>query len=181
MAKNLKEINVVDLESTCWKNEADQQGQPSEIIEIGIVKLDTYSFEVIRKDSFLVKPQFSQVSDFCTELTTITPDMLKDAPSFPETLKMMKKLYDLNDATWGSYGDYDRVQMDRNCNLYKVKNPFGRSHINIKNLFALKNKLEREVGMDTAIKIIGAILDGTHHRGLDDALNICKIYRSIIM
>lgn len=181
MAKNLKEINIIDLEATCWRNDQEKPSdQVSEIIEIGIVTLNTKTFELIKKDSVLVKPQFSQVSAFCTELTTITPSLLDSAMSFPEALKYLKKNYDLNDTPWGSYGDYDRVQLERNSQLYKVKNPFGRTHLNIKNLFALKQQLEKEVGMAQALEILGIVLEGTHHRGLDDALNIAKIYKHIM-
>jgi len=31
-------------------------------------------------------------------------------------------------------------------------------------------------GMDQALKKFGITLEGTHHRGIDDAFNIAKIY-----
>jgi inhibitor of KinA sporulation pathway (predicted exonuclease) len=53
--------------------------------------------------------------------------------------------------------------------------PFGPSHINVKTLFALKHKLGHELGMAGALKYLNIELEGTHHRGKDDARNIAKI------
>ena len=58
--------------------------------------------------------------------------------------------------------------------------PFGPSHINVKTLFALKQKLPHELGMDEALQKLGIPLEGVHHRGKDDANNIAKIVREIL-
>jgi inhibitor of KinA sporulation pathway (predicted exonuclease) len=34
--------------------------------------------------------------------------------------------------------------------------------------------------MGGALKMEGIILEGTHHRGIDDAINIAKIFRKYI-
>jgi inhibitor of KinA sporulation pathway (predicted exonuclease) len=182
MAKDLKSINIVDIESTCWQKEGDKlPGEVSEIIEIGIVSLDIKNLTILQKDSFLIKPQFSKVSPFCTQLTTITQSMLDtQGISLEEALNQIKAQYKPHLRTWGSYGDYDRVQFEVNCKRLNLPNIWGSTHLNIKNNLALKYKLNKELGMSEACKFLNIPLLGTHHRGLDDALNIAEIYKKIM-
>ncbi|MCP4395816.1 MAG: DNA polymerase III, partial [bacterium] len=58
--------------------------------------------------------------------------------------------------------------------------PFGRSHLNVKTLFAVTRGLKREVGLDTACGMLGRPLEGTHHRGHDDAWNIAGILCALL-
>ena len=71
MAKKLDQILVIDIESTCWE-ETPPSGQENEIIEIGICPIDIATGERLEKESILVKPERSQVSEFCTNPTTLT-------------------------------------------------------------------------------------------------------------
>jgi len=174
MSKQLDKILVIDVEATCWKGKIPQ-GQKNEIIEIGICVLDTASGERVATDSLLVKPN-SEISEFCTELTTLTQaDVEKKGISFKEACKVLRNEYLSQQYTWASYGDYDRRQFERECQEKKVGYPFGTSHINIKNLLALTQNWKREVGMATALENLAFPLEGTHHRGVDDAWNIAKI------
>jgi hypothetical protein len=78
VAKLLDKIIVIDLESTCWEG-PPPEGQVSEIIEIGVVTLDVASLERVEKQSILIKPVKSQISEFCTKLTTLTPEHFNSA------------------------------------------------------------------------------------------------------
>lgn len=178
MAKLLDQIVVVDVESTCWKDKPPP-GVPSEIIEIGICTLDLKTLERGEKKSILVKPKRSEVSPFCTELTTITPEMVKNAASLKEAM-MVLATYKTDSRPWASWGDYDRKMINQECISKQVPNPMNRTHLNVKNLFALKNKLDKEVGMDEALKILKTPLTGTHHRGGDDAFNIAGILATLL-
>lgn len=42
-------------------------------------------------------------------------------------------------------------------------------------MFALGLGLTDEVGMDEALRMAGLPLEGTHHRGVDDAWNIAAL------
>ncbi len=174
MSKQLDKILVIDVEATCWKDKIPQ-GQKNEIIEIGICVLDTASGERVASESLLVKPN-SEISEFCTELTTLTQaEIEKKGISFKEACKVLRKEYLSQQYTWASYGDYDRRQFERECQEKNVGYPFGTSHINIKNLLALTQNWKREVGMATALEKLDIPLEGTHHRGVDDAWNIANI------
>ena len=95
--------------------------------------------------------------------------------SFADACKAMKNDLAAPKRTWASYGDYDRRQFERQCERERVGFPFGPTHINIKNLFALRHGLDREVGMADALKLLSLPLDGRHHSGVDDAWNIARI------
>lgn len=53
--------------------------------------------------------------------------------------------------------------------------PFGISHLNVKTLFAKSFGLPHEVGLDAACQRLGIEMEGTHHRGDDDAWNIADV------
>ncbi|WP_404309800.1 exonuclease domain-containing protein [Neorhodopirellula lusitana] len=174
MARSLDVILVVDLESTCWKGSPPRE-QTSEIIEIGLCTVDLGTLTRTEKRSYLVKPVQSEISDFCTELTTLTPDMFADAGTLADAGKILKKEYRSKDRLWASWGDYDRRQFERVCKDLSVGYPFGPSHLNVKSLFAAATGIGHEVGLDGAYKQLGLELKGTHHRSDDDAWNIAQI------
>jgi inhibitor of KinA sporulation pathway (predicted exonuclease) len=99
---------------------------------------------------------------------------------FKTACERITKEYEARSRLWASWGDYDRRQFERTCALYKIGYPFGTAHLNAKTLFALKHRLSHEVGMDGALKLLNIPLEGTHHRGIDDAHNIAKILRTLI-
>lgn len=181
MSRKLDKLVVVDLEATCWNTQKEQRDQKSEIIEIGVCLLDLQTLEPEQKTSYLVRPRFSTISQFCTDLTTITADMLKEEGHyFNEVVNTFKKDFGLKYRTWCSWGAYDRVQFERNCEMYQVKYPFGRNHINMKNLYSLRFGLSKELGMMKALEHADIKPEGTHHRGHDDAWNIAKLAAKVL-
>lgn len=174
MARILDVILVVDLESTCWEGEPPP-GQSSEIIEIGLCPVDLKTLTRTEKRSILVKPVQSEISEFCTQLTTLTPDMFTEAGSLADAIRVLEKEYASKDRLWASWGDYDRRQFERVCKDQGVGYPFGPSHLNVKSLFAAGIGSGHEMGLDGACKHRGITMEGTHHRGDDDAWNIAAI------
>jgi inhibitor of KinA sporulation pathway (predicted exonuclease) len=175
MAKLLDRILVIDVEATCWERGQEPPGVEPEVIEIGVAEVDVATATVVGGESILVRPQRSDVSEFCTKLTTLTQQQVDSGVLFDEACKTLRKQYRSEDRAWASYGDYDRAQFERQCKAFGVRYPFGRTHLNVKSFFALARALPHEVGMDEALKKAGLPLEGTHHRGGDDARNIAKI------
>lgn len=180
MTRKLDEIVIVDIESTCWEGK-NPDGMSNDIIEIGICLLNVKTGEITKNEGILVKPERSKISPFCTELTTITQQLI-DANGIPfkEALKKLKDDYLTNSRTWASYGAYDLNHFKKQCSEMNVGYPFGPSHINVKTLYALKAKLNREIGMAEALDGLNIKLEGTHHRGVDDAKNIAKIMNWVL-
>jgi inhibitor of KinA sporulation pathway (predicted exonuclease) len=180
VAHKLDQILVVDLESTCWKG-APPPGQDNEIIEIGLCVLDVASGERLDNPSILVRPLHSTVSQYCTELTTLTQADVDYGISLRDACRILEEKYASKERIWASYGDYDRKQFKKECGAHKIEYPFGEGHINVKSLFALVHHLPHEVGLDVAMKHLGLPLEGTHHRGGDDAWNIARILSQILL
>jgi inhibitor of KinA sporulation pathway (predicted exonuclease) len=170
----LDRLLVVDVEATCWEGDPPP-GETSEIIEVGVCELDVATGERLGKHSILVRPERSSVSAFCTSLTTLTAGQVATGVTYVEACALLRKEFRSRDRVWASYGDYDRKQFERQGSY-----PFGPRHVNVKTLFALSRVLPREVGLAEALRLAGLPLEGTHHRGDDDAWNIAALLGGIL-
>jgi inhibitor of KinA sporulation pathway (predicted exonuclease) len=176
------EIIIIDLEATCWQDDGDYQKQRSEIIEIGVCKIDADSGERIASEGILVKPVNSEISPFCTRLTSITPTMVEQqGVSLSEACSILEKKYGSKQLTWASYGAYDKNMLKEQCAKFGVKYPLSGQHINVKVLFSDVYRLPKGIGMAGALKMLNMPLVGTHHRGVDDAKNIANILHHLLI
>lgn len=174
MPRLLDQILVVDVESTCWDGQPPPD-QISEIIEIGLCAVDVATLARVERRSILVRPARSTVSPFCTQLTTLTQADVDAGILLAEACRLLGQDYRSNQRLWASYGDYDRQQFERNCTTYGIPYPFGPGHLNIKTLAAVTHGWTREPGMSEALRRLALPLEGTHHRGGDDAWNIAGL------
>lgn len=170
-------VLIIDFEATCW-NHTPPEGMYSEIIEIGISAIDYVSKEIVLKDTILVKPDVSNISPFCNELTSITQELLdKEGISFEEACKMLEKKFSSKERIWMSWGEYDKNIIKDNCDRKGIKYPFGRTHINAKPLFSFAFGIGEDLGVGQALECLGMEFEGTPHRGGDDAYNIARILK----
>jgi inhibitor of KinA sporulation pathway (predicted exonuclease) len=179
MARALDQVIVIDVEATCWEG-APPPGQESEIIEVGVCPIQTATGQRLGKSSILVRPERSEVSPFCTGLTTLTGEQVAAGIPFAEACARLRREFRTQDRLWASFGDYDRKQFERQCLSAGVSSPFGPSHLNVKTLFALTRGLPHEVGLAQALEMSGLPLEGTHHRGDDDAWNIAALLADLL-
>lgn len=175
----LDRVLVVDVEATCWQG-APPAGMSPEIIEVGLCELDVPTGERVSRRSVMVRPEHSAVSDFCTRLTTITPEQAAAGVPFAEACGLLRREYGARQRVWASWGDYDRRQFERQCAAGGVSYPFGSRHVNAKTLYSLAHGLGRELGMAEALAHAGRELEGTHHRGVDDAWNIAGLLAEVL-
>jgi inhibitor of KinA sporulation pathway (predicted exonuclease) len=69
------------------------------------------------------------------------------------------------------------------CASFYVPYPFSSQHVNLKALFAeayKRGSKVKPVGMLTALRMAKLNLQGTHHRGGDDAWNIARLLGHMI-
>jgi len=171
---------IIDLEATCWKRYEGHYGT-NEIIEIGAVVLNN-DYEVLGEVQRFVRPVRNPIlSEFCKELTSIRQSDVDTAQIFPDALADFQNQVEqlagrrLDEMVFCSWGDYDRKQLMKDCQYHKIPYPFG-SHRNVKKEFARRRRI-RPMGIARALNILRMPLEGTHHRGIDDARNITKIFR----
>ncbi|MCK5717918.1 MAG: exonuclease domain-containing protein [Thiomargarita sp.] len=173
-----EKILVIDIEATCWKDEIPD-GQENEIIEIGICVLDAFTCERLEKKSLIIKST-SIVSEFCTELTTLTQEIVDKGISLKEGCDILQTQYLSKERAWASYGAYDRKLFQRECHDKDITYPFNEEHINIKHRYADSASLKKKVGMAKALRQLDFPLEGIHHRGVDDAWNSANILAWIL-
>lgn len=171
-------IIVVDLETTCTNEHAEQH--TNEIIEIGLSIVDLKTLVAEKNLSLMVKPQRSEVTDFCTKLTGITPEDVQDGLPLPEACDILINDYQTNEYVWASWGDFDRLVVNREVKHYKARFPFNRQHLNLKALFGVVRSLEELVGLDQATKLAKQPFLGEHHRGVDDARTTAQLLINMV-
>lgn len=148
-----------------------------EIIEFGCV-VSRLDGTIVDSRSFMVRPQIHpELSEFCTQLTSITQSDVDASPVYKEAVPQIDKwLKDYQFYAWGSWGNYDKNQIDAEYRRYNLAPDFfSRPHINIKQRWRQGKVSSRNAGLDNALKYHGLSFEGTHHRGIDDALNIARL------
>lgn len=160
---------IVDLEATCWENQQERLNKQSEIIEIGAVKENGDEFQRF------IKPVLNPIlSPYCTRLTSIQQIDVDTADSFPIVIKDFIEW--VGEDTLYSWGNYDKTQFVKDCQLHNIDWKF--THVNLKVEFSKVRKIKRR-GAAGALKYLDLTFEGNHHRGIDDARNIMRIYSLI--
>lgn len=133
--------------------------------------------KISKNEGILVKPRHSKVSPFCTELTTLTQNMLdSEGILLDDAFDILRAEYDSEELTWASYGNYDLNMLQNQARRFYLDYPMSDDHINVKTLFGqVHPTIRKSVGMNRALRELDFTLEGTHHRGVDDARNIAKI------
>jgi len=173
----LPNVLVIDLEATC----ADDGSIPPELmlaLEIGAVWVTPEGQILDRFHSFCRAEQ--PLTAFCKRLLPhIDQATIDAAPTWPavaEKLAEFARRHQQPGSWWGSWGAFDRNQIERESTRHGIADPLALPHQNIKKAFAKARKI-KQVGMATALQIAGLALEGDHHRALDDALNIARLLK----
>lgn len=171
-------VVIFDIEASC-EDKNINKNYNMETIEIGAVKVE--NGKIVDTFQTFIKPEYVQsLTPFCTELTGIIYEDLKDAPTFNEAIvNFYEFIYGLPIY---SCGEFDRKFLLRELSdkgedyaHTLTANAIKANHRNLKVLF---NKVtgEKMAGMTKMAEILSVELTGIHHRALDDTLNLAKIY-----
>ncbi|MFC4275325.1 3'-5' exonuclease [Achromobacter aloeverae] len=148
------------------------------IIEVGACWATPDGRALDRFQSFVRPTERPTLTPFCKGLTNIEQSDIDGAPTWRHVSAMLAEFATRPEqagGVWGSWGSYDALQIQRDCARHGVPNPLaGLVHQNLKANFAKSRKI-KQVGVVTALRIIGLPLEGVHHRGLDDALSIARL------
>ncbi len=123
------DIVVIDLEATCpTEDQGNNSVARSSIIEIGAVRLDRRSLEITGTFSELVRPEKYPIVPFITDITGISPDMVRDKDTFSEVGRRFLEWYGPRNkaiiAAFGAY--YDIPLLRKECGEYGLD---YRTHI----------------------------------------------------
>ncbi|MGV0024784.1 exonuclease domain-containing protein [Phormidesmis priestleyi] len=175
---------VLDLEATCCDLDSIPREQ-METIEIGAVMVDGETLESISSSypqgvaefqTFIRPVTHPKLTEFCTQLTSITQSDVDNAPKFGEAMATFEQwLTHYPNYLFCSWGKFDQHQLKKDCRLHEIPFSLGRKHFNLKTRFARSQRLKERVPMPQALELIQAPLEGTLHRGIDDARNLVKL------
>lgn len=187
IVKPTRYVLCVDFEATCDSDRAAIPRHESEIIEFGAVMIDTTTGERVFEFSHFIKPVIHPtLTPFCTELTTITQEQVDNGVTFEQAVELLdiEIAGALGDqefvwVSWGQY-DYNQFHAEVKRNDLDCSNFLGSArHVNLKNAAAAFGKCAPR-GLDAAVKARGLEWYGTHHRGIDDAINVGNILLNIL-
>ncbi len=179
--KTTNEILIIDLEATCWENDRIPIGQKVDIIEIGICLLNLTSKEISKKQSVYVIPERSEINEFCTKLTGITPQLIEEKGIyFEEACEKIIDEYNPALLTWAGFGNFDKEQIFEQCDWLGIEIPFSYDYLNVMDEFKDHFSLPRMMGLKRALDYLKMEFEGNHHSGADDAYNAAKILRKIL-
>lgn len=165
---------ILDLEATCDRGHFD-----NEIIEIGAIKLNNNLEEIGRFNKFIKPKENPTLTQFCKELTSITQEQVDNADSFEIVIEQFKEWIGEEEYFLCSWGFYDKNQFIKDCDRYNIDTNWLKSHISIKHQHQRIFRLRKGAGVTKALSMMNLTFEGTHHRGIDDSVNITKIFKSI--
>ncbi len=171
-------INVIDLEATCWDGPVPP-GQSNEVIEIGLCVFEPVSRERQSRHQILVKPDRSEVSEFCTRLTGWTAAQVASGISFAEACQQLRREFRSDSRLMVSWGGYDFRQIGRQCAATGTPFPFAR-HLDLKAVHCDFYRLPKRLGLGQATKQAGLNFDGRAHVGADDAWNVAALLSQML-
>lgn len=146
----------------------------SEIIEFGYAIVE--DGDIVEKGTSFIKPVYSSLDYFIEELTSISDVDLENAPMFEDFLVGFASKYTLEDYVFVSWGAYDHNILRYMCNLWNIEYPPYIGFMNLKREHKMFYGFSKEKGMAKALAHANIELEGTHHRGGDDANNIAKLF-----
>ena len=172
-----KFINVIDLEMTCWDDDEDRTNKPaSEVIEIGVTVIDLVKQTINEPRSIFVKNQHTEISDYCTELTSITQPLLdKQGVTLPVAFKILVDEYHAGRELWSSWGYFDLKKLDEEAERYGGEMPFKYNFwIPAKAMFYTRYPRKR-YSLEKACKKSGLEFQGDLHSGAHDSWNTARL------
>jgi ERI1 exoribonuclease 3 len=167
-------LAILDFEATCWEDTKEH-----EIIEFPTVIVDCRTRKVVDRIEQFIRPAFNPtVSPFCHKLTTITQEQVNGGITLAEALRAHQKfMAQYPNSIYVTCGDWDlKTMLPQDAARNKIRLPPSYSRwINIKHVFMKEYSWKKNTGMPGMLAACGLTLEGTHHRGIDDCVNIAAI------
>jgi inhibitor of KinA sporulation pathway (predicted exonuclease) len=171
----MRKLLIVDLEATCWER-PKHAPEAMETIEIGALLVDPAAPARPSEYQGFVRPvRFPELSEFCKRLTGIAQADVDSAEPFSRAFpRFLAWIGDPGAVRFASWGNYDRLQLLRDCAGHGLAYPFADDHLNLKHHCGARLGI-KPGGLQPALKRAGLSFEGSHHRGLDDARNIWRV------
>ncbi|KAF7248442.1 hypothetical protein EG68_09609 [Paragonimus skrjabini miyazakii] len=184
---------IIDLEATCdfQTRSKTVPEYPHEIIEFPVLLYNTRTRRCVGVFHSYCRPKFHpDLTTFCTNLTQISQVQVDNACPFPQVLTKIENWlftqHNLSDVRCAivcdcsaDMGKFMRIQ----CRLDGIPLPsWAMVWINLSKAFRIFYKLpsRHPVTLNTMLRDLNLSFIGQQHRGLDDAINILRIVRTLL-
>lgn len=155
-----------------------EYGGGTELIQIGAVLLsENYTTE----DEFktLIRPQYGTITSYIQELTGISSEDVKDAPTLKEALDAFLEWLPV-DAVIVSWSDNDMTQLQRETSRKEIELPrldkYYETWIDCQKTFAEKMDNDRCYRLSEALIFADIDYDEGAHDALVDAYNTARLF-----
>ncbi len=174
---NYDRIVCFDLEMCCWND--GRRPRIGEIIEIGVAELDLLSGEVVRRAQYYVRPNNDEVSEFCTELTGIKPELIeKNGKPLAEVLSALVNKFGSRHKVYAAWGRDDLI-LKSECERKGLNMPFSE-FLNVATLFRLQTDVKNtRGGQRHAMESKGLTWEGRQHSGFVDAYQLARLVNTL--
>ncbi|MDF9448003.1 exonuclease [Bacillus toyonensis] len=176
--KNATRFIVFDIERNFRPYKSED---PSEIVDIGAVKIDVSTMKVIGEFSELVKPS-APLTRHTTKLTGITKKDLIGVEKFPQIIEKFIQFIG-EDSIFISWGKEDYHFLSHDCTLHGLECPYMEkdSRFDLQKFIfqAYEELFEHTPSLQFAVEQLGLTWEGKQHRALADAENTANILLKI--
>lgn len=162
------EVIIFDVETTGLNFLEDR------LIEIGAVKLK--NMQVVDKFDIFVNPE-RNIPSKITELTSITDDMVKDAPKTKEALEKFFEFCGENPVLIAHNASFDTTMIDNSCKRVGLSKEY--TYIDT---LVLAQSIVTDISRYKLNYLVKYFKLGkfNHHRASDDAYILSKVYMELI-
>jgi len=176
--KNATHFIVFDIERNFRPYKSED---PSEIVDIGAVKIEASTMKVIGEFSELVKPG-ARLTRHTTKLTGITKKDLIGVEKFPQIIEKFIQFIG-EDSVFISWGKEDYHFLSHDCTLHGLECPCMEkdSRFDLQKFVfqAYEELFEHTPSLQSAVEQLGLTWEGKQHRALADAENTANILLKI--
>jgi inhibitor of KinA sporulation pathway (predicted exonuclease) len=176
-------IAVIDFEATCCNDKSIPRNK-TEIIEFACIVVDRDINEIARFNQFVKPYLYPKLTEFCTNLTSITQDQVDDSKGLGATIHDFTIFLSKNNvekALFASWGYYDRNQLKLECRRNNLIYPFTEEHLNLKVWTAESLGLKKAKSVGGILQYLKMEFVGTPHRGIDDVENIIRVIEKVFL
>ena len=175
MFDNLEKLLLISCKGSMWKSFKKQPlNEKHELIEMAVCFLDLKSLEENVID-YIIKPQNSKISKFCTKHTGLTQEDVDKGVFFEVASRELLTSHFAADHIHAGWGLYGRRQIKKQCEDAKIPYPFSPNYINLQLLFSLFYGLDKFVSLEEALKIAFPEEKFEHIRASDELKNLSKL------
>lgn len=153
-----------------------------ETIQIGAVMLDE-DYNVVKKFSTFVRPEYGRLDPFIINLTGITKENVYTAPTYREAMEKFLRWLPEGEVSFVAWSRADRQQIEKESELKdldeRVMNRLMGAWIDCQELFDEKMNVSYQYSLEEALIASDVCTEGRAHDGLVDAYNTALLFAKL--